>query len=222
MKLKLSYPRLRRLMLCKAMQEDYPDWPYPLLFQGQEICRDIFFLDPLIEYPILRLGRNEVFDGAALRYRSLNQWFHYRFFNVISAVGYSAESGNLVPRLMRLRRVLLDKPDDPKIKSYLKAKLAVSDPARLISFFSDSVAQMVEICSTHPLVVWGIRIDERARSDHLAYIKDVVEKIPFELVFGLPHLRQAMRSTELLVLEHERTLLRASEARFARRKASDD
>src|SRR5437879_971379 len=80
-KVGIVYAKLREACLCKELQEEYPEWPFPLLFHGEEISRDVFFLDPVLEWEALELGRNPVRDAAFLSYWSLNQWFHYRFFN---------------------------------------------------------------------------------------------------------------------------------------------
>ena len=87
-----AYEKLRTLCLSEPLRGDYPDWPRPFLFQGQEITRDIFFLDPALEYTVIELGKNPIRDASYFRYRRLDLWFHYRFFNGWNPVAHSAES----------------------------------------------------------------------------------------------------------------------------------
>lgn len=102
------YDQLREDRLCAELQKAHPDWPYPLLFHGEEISRDVFLLDPVVEYRVLKLGRNVVQDAEYLAYPFLNEWFHYRFFNGICGVMRSSQSAALLPRLFRLHRALLE------------------------------------------------------------------------------------------------------------------
>ena len=62
----IVYQKLREARMCEEMREDYPDWPYPMLFHGHEISRHIYFLDDLIEYRQIKLGRNLVCDGGSV------------------------------------------------------------------------------------------------------------------------------------------------------------
>lgn len=211
------YYKLRQLCLCDEMRKDHPEWPYPLLFHGHEITRDVFFLDPLIEYRVIRLGRNLVQDAGSFNYRLLNDWFHYKFFNGASAIVYSAETTTLLPRLFRLRRALLDNHAKPELEMYLKRELAVPDPPRLISSLLLAVAQIIQICSDHRLVVWGMHIDAEAVAEQSDYITSVLSKIPINLVLNLPHLREPLRSTKSLVFDDEEELMRKAETRYNRR-----
>ena len=52
----VNYEKLRKLCLHEDFRADYPGWPLPFLFQGEEITRDIFFLDPSLEYGVIDLG----------------------------------------------------------------------------------------------------------------------------------------------------------------------
>ncbi|MCX6921607.1 MAG: hypothetical protein NT154_00070, partial [Verrucomicrobia bacterium] len=92
------YHKLRDLCLGECLRSAHPEWPFPLLFQGEEITRDVFFLDPAIEYGVVDLGANPIQDLAFYKSSSLNLWFHYRFFNGIAPVIYSSEALTLLPR----------------------------------------------------------------------------------------------------------------------------
>jgi hypothetical protein len=212
-----SWQKIRLLCLCDEMQQNHPEWPYPFLFQGHEIPREIFFLDPLIEYRHIKLGGNLVYDGGSVEYRSLNEWFHYVFFNVMAPVGYSMETACLLPRLYRLKRVLLEKSGESQAKAFLEKGLAVSNPQQLLDSLVSMVTQLIQISSEHRLVVWGVRISDEAAREHAAYISNVLAKIPLDLVFNLPHVRRPLGSTELLVLEEEKKALKKIEASYNKR-----
>ena len=210
----ISCQRLQQLCLCDLVQQDHPEWPYPFLFQGHEIPREIFFLDPLIEYRHVKLGRNLVYDGGSVRYRSLNEWFHYTFFNGIAPITYSMETVCLLPRLYRLKRALLEKSAVPKVKAFFEKELAVSDPQQLLDFLVSVVAQLIKISSEHRLVVWGMRINDEAPREHAAYISNVLSKIPLDVVFNLPHIRDPLGHTERLILWEEKRALQKIEESY--------
>jgi hypothetical protein len=208
------YDKLRQLCLGDDMRKDYPDWPYPLLFHGHEITRNIFFLDPLIEYQVIKLGRNQVLDAASLEYRSLNRWFHYEFFyDGMSHVGNSAETATLLPRLVRLRKVLLEDFSKDKMAKYLEREFSVSDTTSLISSMIFSIEQMISICSRHRLVVWGSCMNEEAAAEQASYITGVLSKIPMNLVLDLPHFKERMKKNKQLLLEEE-ILMQKAEAKY--------
>jgi hypothetical protein len=208
------FDKLRQLCLGDDMRKDYPGWPYPLLFHGREITRDIFFLDPLIEYQVIKLGRNQVLDVASLEYRSLNRWFHYEFFyDGMSHMGNSAETSTLLPRLVRLRRVLLEGFSKGKMAKYLEHEFSVSDTTSLISSMISAIEQMISICSKHRLVVWGSCMNDEVAAEQASYITDVLSKIPMDLVLDLPHFKQRMKMNKQLLLEEE-ILMQKAEAKY--------
>lgn len=215
------YQKLRQLCMSKELQADWPEWPFPLLFHGVEVTRDFFFLNPLIEYRILPLGKNVACDGGSIRYRSLNYWFHYEFFNAGgSPIACSAETTGLLLRLMRLRRVLLDGSAKPAMARFLKQKLGVTDTPQLISSFLTTVAQMIQICSEQRLVVWGTAMDATSASEQSDYISNVLSKIPIDLVLNLPHIRDSLRETKFIIDNDEAKLLERAELRFNKRSKS--
>jgi hypothetical protein len=210
------YAKLREVCLCAELQEEYPGWPFPLLFHGEEISRDIFFLDPAIEWGPLQLGRNPVRDAAFLRYRSLNQWFHYRFFNGINSVVNSAETITLLPRIFRLRSVLLDNLQNSTLQSFLKRELAAGKPRELIATWLNALSRITEIAKSHGLIVWGMRIDEDAFREHMHYV-EAVSSIRADLVLNLPHLRGLKLEWEEAVKTQQKAY-RNAEARYNKQR----
>lgn len=214
----MTYQKLRQLCLSKHLQADWPEWPFPLLFHGVEITRDFFFLDPLIEYHVLKLGRNLVHDGGSVKYRSLNYWFHYAFFTTGgSPIAWTSEATSLELRLMRLRRALLDGSAKPAMATFLKHELGVTDTPRLVSSFLSAVAQMIQICSEQRIVVWGTALDAASASEQSDYISNVLSKIPIDLVSNLPHIRDQLWETKFIIDNDEKKLLERAELRFIKR-----
>jgi hypothetical protein len=216
----IVYTKLRHACLSEGLREDFPEWPFPLLFQGHEITRDIFYLDPLIEWREIELGRNPVRDASFLRYRSLNQWFHYRFFNGLAPVVNSAEANTLLPRLFRLRRVLLESLPGQSLAAFFEREFSISHPDELVNTLVNAVARIMDICSEHKLVVWGIRLNERAHEEHIRYTRDIVSMIRTDLVLDLPHLRPLKLEWDK-VLRNERKEFRKAEARYNKRRKNE-
>jgi hypothetical protein len=210
------YTKLREACLCKELQEEYPDWPFPLLFQGEEISRDIFFLDPVIEWGPLRLGRNPVRDASFLRYRSLNQWFHYRFFNGLNSVVNSAEATTLLPRIFRLRSLLLDSLKDSTLESFLEREFSIGNPKALIGRWLQALGRITDIALKHDLVVWGMRTDEDALREHTDYVQKI-SLIRADLVLNLPHLRGLKLEWEE-ARKTQQKAYRNAEARYNKRR----
>jgi hypothetical protein len=140
------YTQLRRSVLSEDFQREWPDWPYPMLFQGEEISRDIVFLDLLAEYNVLKLGRNPVRDVDYLRYGSLNRWFHYRFFFCPHPCRRTGESATLKPRLLRLQRCLMEGEWTGELGEYLTRELHLSETTALLSRLRGEIARMLAIC----------------------------------------------------------------------------
>src|ERR1051326_135905 len=212
------YPELREACLSKENQEFLPDWPYPLLFHGEELTKDIFFLDVMLEGAALDLGRNPVRDGDFFRYRHLNQWFHYRFFwnRFPAPVVNSAETITLLPRLFRLRRVLLESSSAETVNSFLERKLSVANPRDLIGTLIGALTRIAEICSKNELVVWGFLCNSRALDEHLGYLQ-TVSLIRTDLVLALPHLSR-LKNDWGDALEVEQKEFRKVEARYNKSK----
>lgn len=188
--LETAYSKLRELCLSEELQAAHPDWPFPLLFQGEEISRDIFFLDLVIEYQVIKLGRNPIQDLAYFRYSSLNRWFHYCFFNGISPIVYSSESLTLLPRLYRLKRVLLQSVQDSSLAGYFQREFALSEPQKLAQSLIVEVSKLIEISSQHKLLVWGARLDAASVQAQAQYLAQVTARISTDLVLGLPHIHR--------------------------------
>jgi hypothetical protein len=212
----IVYTKLREACLSKELQEEYPDWPFPLLFHGEEISRDIFFLDPVIEWGPLQLGRNPVRDASFLRYRSLNQWFHYRFFNGLNFVVNSAETVTLLPRIFRLRSLLLDNLGDSTLESFLQREFSITNPKDLIASWLQALSRITDIALKHALVVWGMRIDEGAPREHMDYVQKI-SLIRADLVLDLPHLRALKLEWEEARKIQQRAY-RNAEARYNKRR----
>jgi hypothetical protein len=202
------YARLREICLSEANQKEYPGWPFPMLFHGKEITREVFLLDPVLEYGVLELGRNRVRDGDVFRYRHLNDWFHYQFFNGINWVVNSAEAYTLLPRLLCLERNLLDAMQTRTIHSYLEQELGIVESDRALENIMESLRQITGICRSHPLLVWGMKIDEVDAKAHQDYVASVSE-IPSAVVFALPHIRRLTFSWDAVMKDEEKQLGRA-------------
>lgn len=213
------YIKLREACLSKGLQEQYPDWPFPLLLQGEEISRDIFFLDPVIEWGPLQLGRNPVRDASFLRYRSLNHWFHYQFFNGLNCVVNSAETATLLPRIFRLHRLLLDKLSDSALESFLEREFAVASPKALIDTWLQALDRIAEIALKHELVVWGMRIDDAALREHMDYVQKI-SLIRADLFLDLPHLKGLKLEWEE-ARKIQQKAYRNAEARYNKRRKHD-
>ena len=184
-----SYRSLREDRIGDHWRHEVPQWPYPLLFHGIQISRNIFFLDAIIEWEVIDLGKNTVRDASYPRYPRLNEWFHYRFFNGFSSVVNSAESMTLLPRLYRLKQVLLRVRNSETLNDFLSEKFAVSSTQELISELFRGVEETIAISERHHLLVWGMARDKEWIEDHRAYIKNVIDPIPTSLVYDLPHIR---------------------------------
>ncbi len=198
------YAKLRDLCLCQSNQEDFPGWPFPMLFHGYEITREIFLLDPVLEYRVLDLGRNQVRDGEIFRYRQLNDWFHYRFFNGIAYIVNSAEACTLLPRLLCLQRHLLDALPTRTVHTYLEQELGIAESDRVLGNILDAFRKVTEICRSHPILVWGMRANDEDLPLQVQYL-ETVSRIPAETVFELPHIRRLKLSwdSELKAEEKE-------------------
>jgi hypothetical protein len=218
----LDYSKLRQLCLQPLIQTQYPDWPFPLLFHGYEITRDFSFLDPLLEFHIIDLGKNRVPDAASLSYPYLNAWFHYRFFNGTAPVINTADAVSLLPRLIRLRRKLLDGAAKPEMARYLKQELSVGEPEQLILNFLLTVAQLIKICTEHDIIVWGKRCNAGAAAEQNDYIKKIVSEIRVDLRQLLRHVHEQFCVTQIDVFNVERDLLLKAEARYERRLKGDE
>jgi hypothetical protein len=218
----LDYSKLRQFCLHPSIQTGIPDWPFPLLFHGHEITRDFFFLDPLLECRVIALGKNCVPDAASLRYPSLNAWFHYRFFNGTAPVINTAEAVSLLPRLMRLRRKLLDGVAKPEMARYLEQEFNVGEPGPLILKFLSTVAQLIKICTEHDIIVWGMRCNARAAAEQNDYIKKIVSEIRVDILRQFPHVHEQFCITQTDVFSDERDLLLKAEVRYERRLKSDE
>lgn len=199
------YDRLRELCLSEANQKEYPGWPFPMLFHGEEIAREVFLLDPVLEYGVLELGRNRVRDGDVFRYRHLNDWFHYQFFNGINCVVNSAEAYTLLPRLLCLERNLLDAMQTRTIHSYLEQELGIVESDHLLKRILDSLRQIEVICRSHPILVWGMKIDEEDAKAHQVHV-DSVSQVPSAVVFALPHIRRLKYSWDAVMKDEEKQL----------------
>ena len=209
------YSKLRIESLCKELQTDYPNWPFPLLFQGEEITRDIFFLDSAIEYNVIKLGENEIRDSWLIHHpdiTDLNWWFHYQFFNGINHIVRSSESVALLPRLYRLKSALLESIVDTSLAQYFQGHFEMQETDKFIETLVAAVSRLIEICSQHDLVIWGMLIDQsslKEQSERLHKIKE----IRTDLVFELPHFKWFIDECRV-VLTAEIKKYRQSEARF--------
>ena len=210
------YTPLRHFILSEDLQRELPGWPYPLLFQGEEISRDIFFLDPLVELRILKLGRNPVRDVDYLRYASLNRWFHYRFFFCLNACGRTGESATLKPRLLRLQRCLMEGEWSGCLDEFLSRDLEVPDPSRLLTHLRGEIARMLEICDQHELIVWGQRLDNICPDQQRAF-RESIAHIRVREILALPHL-QSLKSEWDEALKKEVKAYRKAEAEINKQR----
>ncbi len=166
-----------------------PDWPYPFLFHGGPLSRNIFFLDAVIEWGAIDLGKNPIRDAWYHRYPRLNHWFHYSFFNGFSPIVNSAESLTLLPKLYRLKRSLIRQSQTRLIVEFLYEKFAITQAEELFSEMTDAVEQIIAITEQNELVAWGIARDEGWIVEHQAFIESAIRPVRAELVLNLPHLR---------------------------------
>jgi len=206
------YDQLRDDRLCSELQVQHPDWPYPLLFHGEECSRDLFLLDPVVEYRVLKLGRNMVQDVEYLAYPLLNDWIHYRFFNGIAPVIRSAESSTLLPRLYRLQHALLD--DQPKrtVSEYWNERFGIADADRAFEKILEELGRMTAICRRHAVVVWGVHAESAYRDRHLQEVI-FVNSIGWDRILQLPHLRSPGKLDLTGVLKREEKALGHAVAR---------
>jgi hypothetical protein len=184
-----------------------------LLFQGEEITRDIFFLDAAIEYGVVDLGANPIQDLAFYKYSSLNLWFHYRFFNGIAPIIYSSEALTLLPRLFRLKRVLLQSTLNSSLAGYYQQEFAVAEPQKLVQSVVKGVSKLIEISAQHNLLAWGVSLDAASVVEQTRYLSEVLARVPTDLILDLPHVRQHAQEWKR-VLKEEATELRKAEAEF--------
>jgi hypothetical protein len=184
-----DYKQLRELMLSSDYQALYPERPFPLLFQGEKISRDIFFLDPLIEYGHLPLGKNPIQDWSYFRYRHLGWWFHYVFFGcgLSGWCACSAEKETLLARLYRLSAALLT-AEDSKIVNWFEREHGIQSGQYLISLFRSEIARMITIATENNLIVWGIENEPKALELQQNYINQTLPQIRTDLAWKLPHL----------------------------------
>ena len=109
---------------------------------------------------------------------------------------------------------VLNKAAMKRLAKYLKREFSVPDPEELFAELISEVARMMDICSKHRLLVWGVKFDQTAAKEHNAYISEVISKIPLDLVFALPHVRRSLHHTEYSAFFDEERALRKAEARY--------
>lgn len=214
----IDYGPLREDRLHESLREEFPGWPFPLLFHGQEITRDIFFLDPVLEYHVIDPGRNPVRDVWIHRYRFLTEWFHYRFFNGMAPVVNSAETLTVRPRLCRLLAAVLDDLPSGRILGYLGTEFGVRDAAALLARMVEGLERMLEVCAREDLVVWGMRIDAAAEAEQAAFIRESGLAEGWKAMSRLPHLGPLLRGWREVGRTEEKALRRARARRGRWRK----
>lgn len=214
-----DYKRLKELTFQSIDQENdyYRDWPFPLLFQGERFSRDIFFLDPLIEYEGLPLGKNPVQDWSYPRYRWLWSWFHYVFFfrGGSGWCGCSAEKETLLPRLYRLASALIS-ADETQVADWYKREHGIESGRYLLPVFRSEINRMISITSENSLIVWGVEDQTGALELQKNYIKEILSVIRTDLAWKLPHLSW-MHHVWTGSLKQELKAYRRAEAAFNKR-----
>jgi hypothetical protein len=122
----------------------------------------------------------------------------------------------LLPRIFRLRSVLLDNLENPSLESFLQQEFSVVKPRELVADWLAALSRITEIAAAHAVVVWGMRIHATALAEHLEYIK-AVSSVPFDIAYNLPHLRALKLEWEDATKTGQKEYRRA-EARYNKRK----